>query len=170
MRTNELHQMVIEEDDMIDVLYSGEHVNNLVVDDTHWIERLKKNCDTYELPFGLTWSTPSTLSQEEFIRENLADWHLPSEYVNFDLQNYLLSKCKNDTQKQRVQEELVEFEKRGMIIVLKWLKYFVDTMRANNLIWGVGRGSSVSSYVLYLLDIHKVDSIQYDLDIKEFLK
>lgn len=170
MRTNELHQVVIEEDDMIEVLYSGEHVNSLVVDESTWIERLKKNCDLYELPFNVGWTIPRELAEEEFIQENLADWGLPSEYVVFDLENYLLSKCGNDTQKQRVQEELLEFEKRDMLIVLKWLKYFVDTMRANTLIWGVGRGSSVASYVLYLLDIHKVDSIEYELDIKEFLK
>jgi DNA polymerase III alpha subunit len=65
---------------------------------------------------------------------------------------------------------LIEFSSRDMFMVLRWLKYFVDTMRKNNLIWGVGRGSSVSSYVLFLLEIHKIDSLRYDLDIKEFLK
>jgi DNA polymerase III alpha subunit len=43
-------------------------------------------------------------------------------------------------------------------------------MRSNNIVWGVGRGSSVASYVLYLLGVHKVDSIKYGLDIREFLK
>jgi len=43
-------------------------------------------------------------------------------------------------------------------------------MRKNNLVWGVGRGSSVSSYLLYLIGVHKVDSYKYRLDIKEFLK
>ena len=57
-----------------------------------------------------------------------------------------------------------------MIDLLRWLKYFVDTMRSNNLTWGVGRGSSVASYVLYLLGVHKVDSIKYKLDLKEFLR
>ena len=43
-------------------------------------------------------------------------------------------------------------------------------MRDNGVIWGVGRGSSVASYVLYLIGIHKVDSMYYDLPINEFLR
>ena len=57
-----------------------------------------------------------------------------------------------------------------MITLLKYLKYLVDTMRENKIVWGVGRGSSVASYVLYLIGVHKIDSIKYELDIKEFLK
>jgi DNA polymerase III alpha subunit len=57
-----------------------------------------------------------------------------------------------------------------MIDVLKCLKYIIDTLRNNNLIWGVGRGSSVASYVLYLMGVHKVDSIKYDLNPEEFLR
>jgi DNA polymerase III alpha subunit len=36
-------------------------------------------------------------------------------------------------------------------------------------VWGIGRGSSVSSYVLYVLGVHDVDSYAYDLDIGDFL-
>jgi DNA polymerase III alpha subunit len=43
-------------------------------------------------------------------------------------------------------------------------------MHQNNVVWGVGRGSSVASYVLYLLGVHKIDSLKYNLDIHEFLK
>ncbi len=62
------------------------------------------------------------------------------------------------------------FEERGLMPVLQLLIYIIDTMRKYNKLWGVGRGSSVSSYVLYLLGVHKVDSYKYNLDIKEFLK
>jgi DNA polymerase III alpha subunit len=54
--------------------------------------------------------------------------------------------------------------------LLFYLKYLVDAMRENKIVWGVGRGSSVASYVLYLIGVHRIDSIKYDLDIKEFLK
>jgi DNA polymerase III alpha subunit len=54
--------------------------------------------------------------------------------------------------------------------LLRYLKYLVDTLKSNNMIWGVGRGSSVASYVLYLLGVHKIDSMFYDLDITEFLR
>jgi DNA polymerase III alpha subunit len=73
-------------------------------------------------------------------------------------------------QKVRVTEELTLFAQHNMIPLLKYLKYLVDTMRKNNIVWGVGRGSSVASYCLYLIGVHKIDSIKYSLDIKEFLK
>ena len=57
-----------------------------------------------------------------------------------------------------------------MYNLLRYMCYLVDFMRENNIVWGVGRGSSVSSYVLFLIGIHKVNSIQYDLDYKEFLR
>ena len=63
-----------------------------------------------------------------------------------------------------------EFTKRGMLPVLQFLKYLVDTCENHNVVLGVGRGSSVASYCLYLLGVHRIDSIKYELDIKEFLK
>jgi DNA polymerase III alpha subunit len=53
---------------------------------------------------------------------------------------------------------------------LRYLKYLVDVMQNNRMIWGVGRGSSVASYVLYLLGVHRIDSMFYELDPKEFLR
>jgi DNA polymerase III alpha subunit len=57
-----------------------------------------------------------------------------------------------------------------MMDMLFFIKYLVDTLRKNKIIWGVGRGSSVASYVLYLIGVHKVDSIKYNLPIEEFFK
>jgi DNA polymerase III alpha subunit len=57
-----------------------------------------------------------------------------------------------------------------MIPVLKTMKYIVDTLRKNNVVWGVGRGSSIASYALFLIGIHKIDSIKYDIPITEFFK
>ena len=54
--------------------------------------------------------------------------------------------------------------------LLRYLRYFVDVLRANNVIWGVGRGSSVASFVLFLLGVHRINSLYYDLDPREFLR
>ena len=62
------------------------------------------------------------------------------------------------------------FQERGLFDLLRYLKYLVDVMRDNQVIWGVGRGSSVASYVLFLLGVHRVDSLYYDLDPAEFLR
>ena len=82
----------------------------------------------------------------------------------------MLDLCQTQAQLQRVGEELLLYQERDLFDLLRYLKYLVDTMKANNVIWGVGRGSSVSSYVLFLLEIHRIDSMYYDLDINEFLR
>ena len=67
-------------------------------------------------------------------------------------------------------EELDAFKARNMLDLLRWLKYFVDTCSKEGIVWGVGRGSSVSSYVLYLIGVHSIDPIKFNLDWREFLR
>ena len=86
-----------------------------------------------------------------------------------DIEEHLVHVCPKENY-ERLIEELQEYRKRDMLNLLKWLKFLVDTMRQNQIIWGVGRGSSVASYVLYLLGIHKIDSVKYKLDFKEFMR
>jgi DNA polymerase III alpha subunit len=96
---------------------------------------------------------------------------MPDEYKSLDIESWLLEQTPPwDPQHTRVTEELAAFKERNMLDLLRWLKYFVDTMRKNNVIWGVGRGSSVASYVLFLIGVHKIDSIKYNLDWQEFLR
>jgi DNA polymerase III alpha subunit len=70
----------------------------------------------------------------------------------------------------RVKTELILYKKLGLYKLLQFLIYLVDIMRENKIVWGVGRGSSVASYVLYLIGIHKINSLKYNLDINEFLR
>jgi DNA polymerase III alpha subunit len=94
---------------------------------------------------------------------------MPDEYKQMDIAEHVLSKCNNEAELQRAGQELLLFVEHNLIDLLKYLKYLVDTMRNNNIVWGVGRGSSVASFVLYLLDVHRVNSLYYDLPIEEFL-
>jgi len=110
------------------------------------------------------------LSVEQFDDKNQSTWHLPLEYLNMDIAKYVLDKCTTGEELQRAGDELIKFQERGMFILLKYLKYLVDTMRKNNIVWGVGRGSSVASFVLFLLEVHRINSLYYDLSIDEFLK
>jgi DNA polymerase III alpha subunit len=71
---------------------------------------------------------------------------------------------------ERISIELEMYRTRNLYPILQVLIYIIDTMRKHDIVWGVGRGSSVASYVLYILGIHKVDSLKYNLDINEFLK
>lgn len=118
-----------------------------------------------ELPEDL-----SEVSKEFFDESNQCDWFMPKDAVQENLVEMLYGMCETEVQRKRVDDELTLFIQHGMFDLLFYLKYLVDTMRQNNIVWGVGRGSSVASYVLYLIGVHKIDSIKYDLDIKEFLK
>ena len=122
-----------------------------------------------DLPKLTKYQSP-TISVEEHDRLSQQTWFMPEEYKKLDIAQYVLDLCQTQEEKQRVGQELLEFQKRNLIDVLRFLKYWVDTMRENNLVWGVGRGSSVASYCLYLLGVHKVNSLTHKLDIKEFLK
>jgi DNA polymerase III alpha subunit len=113
-------------------------------------------------------SLDTDLSQ--FDSRNQSAWHMPKEYFKLDIARWVLDQCTTDAELQRVADELMLFQERDLFNLLRWLKYFVDTMRANQVVWGVGRGSSVASYVLYLIGVHKINSMYYDLDISEFLK
>lgn len=109
-------------------------------------------------------------SVEEFDLENQNTWWMPESYKEMDIAKYILDLCETDAQLQRCGEELLLYAERDLIDLLRYMKYLVDTMELNGVIWGVGRGSSVASYVLYLLGVHKIDSMYYNLDPREFLR
>jgi DNA polymerase III alpha subunit len=114
--------------------------------------------------------TVSDESIEQFDQRLHSNWFIPKEYENFDIAKYILDQCQNEEELQRAGKELLLYQERDMFILLQYLKYLVDTMRNNNIVWGVGRGSSVASFVLYLIGVHKINSLYYDLPIEEFLK
>ena len=109
-------------------------------------------------------------SVNEFDEKNQNHWLMPKEYYDLDIAQYILDQCSTDEELQRAGQELILFQERDMFILLKYLKYLVDTMRKNNIVWGVGRGSSVASFILFLLGIHKINSLYYDFSIDEFIK
>jgi DNA polymerase III alpha subunit len=110
------------------------------------------------------------ITVEEYDTNNQSNWYMPDSYKNFDIAKYVLDLCETDSELQRVGDELLKFQELGMFPILRYCKYLVDTMRKHNVVWGVGRGSSVASYVLYLIGIHRINSLHYDLSIDEFLK
>lgn len=112
--------------------------------------------------------TDMTVAEFDVMKQN--SWHMPDEYKELDIAEYILSLCDSDEKLQRCGQELLLFQERNLFDLLRYLKYLVDTLQSNNMIWGVGRGSSVASYVLYLLGVHRIDSMFYDLDPNEFLR
>ena len=110
------------------------------------------------------------MTVEQFDNQMQSNWLMPEQYKTMDIAQYVLNQCQGEAELQRAGEELLLFQERDMFVLLRYLKYLVDTMRENNIVWGVGRGSSVASFVLFLLGIHRINSLYYDLSIDEFLK
>lgn len=106
----------------------------------------------------------------EFDRVNSANWLMPDEYKAIDIDSFILKRCETDEEQIRAKEELEAFRSKNLIPLLQYMIYLVDMMREHNVIWGVGRGSSVASFVLYKLNVHRINPLQYDLDWREFLR
>ena len=97
-------------------------------------------------------------------------WFTPSNYQKINLREYVLSRCKNQQQISRAQDELQIIEHLEAEHIFLHLIYLVDTWRSQNRVWGVGRGSSVSCFVLYVIGVNKINPLDYDLPMTEFFK
>lgn len=168
MEVDKYGQIILSESDLCS-LYM-EQPDRLVLDCLTPVEiEFDPDLELVNIP-GLQKYIPSNLPVEVFDKHNQQMWSMPTEYSNLDIAEWLLNQCSTDTERQRTGEELLLYLERDLFPLLQYLKYLVDVMRKYNIVWGVGRGSSVSSYVLYLIGVHKIDSIYYDLDIHEFLR
>lgn len=145
-------------------------LRGLVVDQTINIERMAAYVQDPSNLLTWTFPTNSDMAVPEFDLVRQRQWLMPKEYLEFDIAQHVLDLCGTDAELQRVGHELLLFQERDLFDLLRYLRYLVDVMRDNNVIWGVGRGSSVASYVLYLLGVHRINSMYYDLDISEFLR
>jgi DNA polymerase III alpha subunit len=166
MKSDKYRNPIFEESDLFEFIYTGSDLDTLkssiIVED---LKQFSEHSNLTFLPLP-----KQDLTIQEFDKLNQTNWHMPDNYKQMDIEEYLWQKCKNLFEQERILIELEEYKNRNMLDLLKWLKYLVDTMRQNNIVWGVGRGSSVSSYVLYMLGVHKIDSLKYNLDFKEFMR
>jgi DNA polymerase III alpha subunit len=110
---------------------------------------------------------PSPISVDQILKKR--NWMIPKEHLELDIESYLVQVCPEENY-DRLVTELALFKSHDMMDVLCVMKYMVDTLRKHDVLWGVGRGSSVASYVLFLIGIHKIDSVKYELPIEEFFK
>jgi hypothetical protein len=151
MSTNSIEDLVSG------VIHHGPDILNLCVTDadiSKYIDIIRREKLDYPVP-------PLAI--------NCANWFIPNKYKDVDIENYLLGICPIENL-ARLQYELKLYNTNNMIPILLAMKYVVDTLLSNNIVWGVGRGSSVASYALYLLGVHMIDSVKYELPIEEFFK
>lgn len=168
---NTYGQAILNSDSLRELLLQGKNIShlNVVFDDEI---RLHQEHQSELLSEVITFegAPEEILSFDEFHEKCADQWIFPVIYQQIDVLAWLLDKCKTQQEIDRVHLEYKMYEERELIMLLRLFIFLIDYMRKNEFIWGVGRGSSVSSYILYLIGVHKVDSIKYGLDIKDYLK
>jgi len=170
MKQNKFGELIFTESDLCDLIMQGHDLaslKNLIVDNSVNLAQWH----------GVVDPVPDFLPQQihnctvpEFHARQQQNWHMPDEYKTMDIAAHVLDLCKSQEELQRCGQELLLYQERDLFDLLRYLKYLVDVMTKNQIVWGVGRGSSVASYVLYKLGVHRINSMYYNLDISEFLR
>lgn len=166
MLSDQFGNPIFQERDVFNLFYKGQidHLDQILVEPSEDLVELFKNAEIQ----------PKSIDSYEDIKffdeANQTSWFVPEEYSSFPIVDWLYDQCNSDAERNRVTEELEAFIEHNMFDLLFCLKYIVDTLRKNNIVWGVGRGSSVASFVLYLIGVHKINSLTYNLDWREFLR
>jgi len=175
MKTDSLGIPRFNNKDLVDMIYSGnaDKCHVVLCDASDDVEQFNEAMEEQGLN-KLQKYIPLDVDQKTFDGALQSEWFMPDEYKDINVFKYVLGKaetpCEEIPHQERIWEELREYEARGMLDLLRYMIYLVDFMRENDIVWGVGRGSSVASYVLYLIGVHKIDSIQFGLDWREFLR
>jgi|TARA_B110000902_G_scaffold208602_1_gene238044 DNA polymerase III alpha subunit len=174
MKTDTLGIPRFTNKDLVDMIYTGhaDKVHVVLCDTSDDVDKFNTAMEEQGMN-PLQKYIPLDVDEKTFDGALQSEWFMPDEYKELNVYKYVLGKahtpCPEDVQ-QRIWEEMEAFKQRDLHNLLRYMIYLVDFMRENNIVWGVGRGSSVASYVLYLIGVHKIDSIQFDLDWREFLR
>lgn len=153
----------IREQDLIELLYQDKS-GSLTVKNLDLTNYLAGCANLGQPPVFSNETLPSSVEQA------VGQWHMPDRYQQLDLDLYFAQRVNTVDEAERVALELSLFRERNMEQLLKFMIYLVDIMKENNIVWGVGRGSSVSSFLLFLVGLHSINPIKYELDIREFIR
>ena len=169
MKMNQYNEIEVTENDLVEGMLQGKSAKYIVTKDTEKIDSYNHFCTLFKFDDQIDYETPAD-TNDKYSYKDANNWWMPEEYKTLDIEQYLLKLITTPQQRERVYAELEEFRQRDMLPMLNFLVYMITELKSNNIMWGVGRGSSVSSYILYLIGVHKIDSIKYNLDYKEFLR
>lgn len=103
-------------------------------------------------------------------------WQIPAKFASLDipkmLTEFLINKFgthKNfQAYKERLEIELTEIENRNLSNMIQTLMFVMDYLKKAEIVYGVGRGSSCASLALYLIGVHCIDPVKYDISYHEF--
>lgn len=163
---------VVDMDFLYDFLLSSKNI----ADYDLYVDKLSDEVNQYNDLFG------DILKLKEGHNDYDYSWNIPEKFKKLNVKEFILKKLEKELVNndfsdvdmidriKRTNKELTLWERKGMLNLLRTLIYIVKVFKKNDIVWGTGRGSSCCCYVLYLIELHDVDSILYDLDLKEFFR
>jgi DNA polymerase III alpha subunit len=158
--------VICDDSAIIQMLYQDINIDDCSVHQTFDVDLYNQTLKFLDQPYTAL-DIRTSEKYGDMIWENF--WLTPDEYYSMDIDTWCLNKCNTDLEKQRVTKELELYRKNNMISMLCHLVFLVDHWRANNVLWGVGRGSSINSFVLFLIGINRINPMTWDLEIEDFL-
>jgi len=158
---------VVEPDKLQSMIVKGLPINKLAV--TSMTPELRQFNQFSDVKIGVkTELTPNIFPPS---------WTLPDHYKYLDVDEYLIGLIEKvekdalyDARLARFELEITLFRDLNLYPVLRTLIYVLAEFEKQNIVWGVGRGSSCSSYLLYLLGLHDVDPVLYEIEITDFIR
>lgn len=154
-----------------ELVYAGLRTTDVLVEDSDAAQRFNSLLEQFDQDqYKVRFPEAIAYSPEEEHARRANEWLICDDLRDLPVREFLLEACMTDAQRNRVNDEMDLFEEKGLVPLLQTMICLVEHFRRNKIVWGVGRGSSVASYVLYLIGVHKIDSMKYGLSIREFLK
>lgn len=170
-KTDQYGRVTITSAEIVEALYAGVNLRDLLIVDGSEISKFNTMCVRFDRPkYALKPVEQLEHSPQEEHDRRSNTWLFDDIVKDVDLSDILLSMCNTDEERSRVDEEMVLFRERGLEPLLHAMIYLVDHWKSNGVFWGVGRGSSVASFVLYLIGINRINPMKYGLSIQEFLR
>ena len=166
-----LHNPIIGVEQAVELILAGRDVDSAFVNDSHQVELFNRHSRRLMNNQAQIFQPPQAdIDPQEYHKELSSIWKIPDKYQQLDVLEHLRPRATHPGGPERLEMEMAMFRARDMEPVLRCILYLVDVMTEQQVVWGVGRGSSVASYVLYLTGLNRINPLVYDLDIKEFLR
>lgn len=153
------------------VLVTEEKMASLIVEGKPVPEHYKVLPSHDAEVYKMLYRTDLSLSDEDF--EPLHVKITQTESDIDQLYSLLLQSDRfNETEIEidRIEHEMDFFISNNLVPFILKLNGLIERFKNDNVVWGVGRGSSCASYTLYLLEIHDIDSLRFDINFREFSK
>lgn len=164
---DEFGRAVVNSEGLFELWYQGQEEGDLLVLPTPDIEEYNRQCERHAKSDYMIRQDeqPATPHSERVKR-----WMIPDEFKTLDVEAYCTSLCATEEERERVWHEMAIYRDRDLEPLLRSLIYMVTVFRENKIVWGIGRGSSVASFILFLIGVHHINPMKHGLKIEDFLR